>query len=123
MAEVRGKEPSQPGFTGLSRKCSIRFHSFWSSTRNISRRKFSNVLSNGTGDYVSYSWRGDGGNLHVNRGFRIQMNSAMGRKGGLRFITVNRHPQVSRLEQVFKMRLRLCRWAGRRYSVLIERQD
>jgi len=50
-------------------------------------------------------WRDDQGNLHVNRGFRIQMNSAIGPyKGGLRF-----HPTVNlsilkflAFEQVFK---------------------
>ncbi len=50
-------------------------------------------------------WRDDGGNFHVNRGFRIQMNSAIGPyKGGLRF-----HPSVNlgilkflAFEQVFK---------------------
>ncbi len=50
-------------------------------------------------------WQDDGGELHVNRGFRIQMNSAIGPyKGGLRF-----HPSVNlgilkflAFEQVFK---------------------
>src|SRR5467141_4650904 len=50
-------------------------------------------------------WRDDEGNFHVNRGFRIQMNSAIGPyKGGLRF-----HPSVNlgilkflAFEQVFK---------------------
>src|SRR6266566_1246583 len=50
-------------------------------------------------------WRDDQGKLHVNRGFRIQMNSAIGPyKGGLRF-----HPTVNlsilkflAFEQVFK---------------------
>src|SRR5437762_5115599 len=50
-------------------------------------------------------WRDDQGNLHVNRGFRIQMNSAIGPyKGGMRF-----HPTVNlsilkflAFEQVFK---------------------
>ena len=50
-------------------------------------------------------WYDDGGKLHVNRGFRIQMNSAIGPyKGGLRF-----HPSVNQsilkflaFEQVFK---------------------
>jgi glutamate dehydrogenase (NADP+) len=50
-------------------------------------------------------WRDDHGNFHVNRGFRIQMNSAIGPyKGGLRF-----HPSVNlgilkflAFEQVFK---------------------
>ena len=50
-------------------------------------------------------WWDDDGNLRVNRGFRIQMNSAIGPyKGGLRF-----HPSVNQsilkflaFEQVFK---------------------
>lgn len=50
-------------------------------------------------------WRDDAGHLHVNRGFRVQMNSAIGPfKGGLRF-----HPSVNlgilkflAFEQVFK---------------------
>jgi glutamate dehydrogenase (NADP+) len=50
-------------------------------------------------------WRDDSGTLHVNRGFRVQMNSAIGPfKGGLRF-----HPTVNlgilkflAFEQVFK---------------------
>lgn len=50
-------------------------------------------------------WYDDNGNFHVNRGFRIQFNSAIGPyKGGLRF-----HPSVNQsilkflaFEQVFK---------------------
>lgn len=50
-------------------------------------------------------WQDDKGNFHINRGFRIQMNSAIGPyKGGLRF-----HPSVNlsilkflAFEQVFK---------------------
>ncbi|XP_068717176.1 glutamate dehydrogenase-like [Montipora capricornis] len=50
-------------------------------------------------------WRDDKGNIHVNRGFRIQFNSALGPyKGGLRF-----HPTVNlgvlkflAFEQIFK---------------------
>lgn len=50
-------------------------------------------------------WQGDDGEFHVNRGFRIEMNSAIGPyKGGLRF-----HPSVNlgilkflAFEQVFK---------------------
>jgi glutamate dehydrogenase (NADP+) len=51
------------------------------------------------------AWQDDAGELHVNRGFRVQMNSAIGPyKGGLRF-----HPTVNlsilkflAFEQVFK---------------------
>ena len=52
------------------------------------------------------AWVDDSGEIHVNRGYRIQMNSAIGPyKGGLRF-----HPTVNAsilkflaFEQVFKM--------------------
>ena len=53
-------------------------------------------------------WYDDDGNLHVNRGFRVQFNSAIGPyKGGLRF-----HPSVNlsilkflAFEQIFKLSL------------------
>src|SRR3954468_3940477 len=50
-------------------------------------------------------WQDDKGELHVNRGFRIQMNSAIGPyKGGLRFhASVNPGIlKVPAFEQVFK---------------------
>src|SRR5438045_2944053 len=60
-------------------------------------------------------WRDDEGNFHVNRGFRIQMNSAIGPyKGGLRF-----HPTVNlsilkflAFEQVFKNALTTLQMGG-----------
>ena len=49
-------------------------------------------------------WSDDQGRIHVNRGFRVQFNSALGYKGGLRF-----HPSVNLsiikflgFEQIFK---------------------
>ena len=66
-------------------------------------------------------WVDDEGNTHVNRGFRIQFNGAIGPyKGGLRF-----HPSVNAsilkflaFEQIFKNR---PHWIanGRRKRVLI----
>ena len=61
-------------------------------------------------------WEDDEGNIHVNRGYRIQFNSAIGPyKGGLRF-----HPSVNEsiikflgFEQTFKNSLTGRRWAGR----------
>ena len=55
--------------------------------------------------YFRVAWVDDSGEIHVNRGYRIQMNSAIGPyKGGLRF-----HPSVNAsilkflaFEQVFK---------------------
>src|SRR3954462_38763 len=60
-------------------------------------------------------WQDDNGELHVNRGFRIQMNSSIGPyKGGLRF-----HPSVNlgilkflAFEQVFKNALRTLPMGG-----------
>ena len=51
------------------------------------------------------SWKDDGGNVHVNKGYRVQFNNAIGPyKGGLRF-----HPSVNPsvlkflgFEQIFK---------------------
>ena len=59
-------------------------------------------------------WLDDKGEVQINRGFRIQMNSAIGPyKGGLRF-----HPTVTlsvlkflAFEQVFKNSLTTCQWA------------
>ncbi|PID75959.1 MAG: NADP-specific glutamate dehydrogenase [Deltaproteobacteria bacterium] len=60
-------------------------------------------------------WTDDQGNIHVNRGFRVQMNSAIGPyKGGLRF-----HPSVTlsvmkflAFEQVFKNALTTLNMGG-----------
>ncbi len=60
-------------------------------------------------------WQGDDGTVHVNRGFRIEMNSALGPyKGGLRF-----HPSVNlgilkflAFEQVFKNSLTTLAMGG-----------
>ena len=62
-------------------------------------------------------WVDDKGELQINRGFRIEMNSALGPyKGGLRF-----HPTVNlgilkflAFEQSFKIALPLCPWAEER---------
>src|SRR5207248_2943400 len=74
-------------------------------------------------------WIDDKGQIHVNRGWRVQMNSALGPyKGGLRF-----HPTVNAsilkflaFEQVFKNSLSILpvvddrtvpsRWIGHRHS-------
>ncbi|MEJ2056362.1 MAG: NADP-specific glutamate dehydrogenase [Desulfofustis sp.] len=60
-------------------------------------------------------WMGDSGQVHVNRGFRVEMNSAIGPyKGGLRF-----HPSVNlgiikflAFEQVFKNSLTTLAMGG-----------
>lgn len=60
-------------------------------------------------------WEDDAGNLQVNRGYRVQFNSALGPyKGGLRF-----HPTVNLsilkflgFEQTFKNALTGCKFYG-----------
>lgn len=59
-------------------------------------------------------WTDDNGEVHVNIGYRVQFNGAIGPyKGGLRF-----HPSVNLsilkflgFEQTFKMHSPLCLWA------------
>ena len=73
-------------------------------------------------------WLDDEGKVQVNRGFRVEFNSAIGPyKGGLRF-----HPSVNLgilkflgFEQVFKNSLTTCRWVvvkEVRTSILKENQ-
>ena len=63
-------------------------------------------------------WYDDNGKLHVNRGFRIQMNSAIGPyKGGLRF-----HPSVNQSILKFRYKVndsqQLHQLAGRNHQAL-----
>jgi glutamate dehydrogenase/leucine dehydrogenase len=68
-------------------------------------------------DHVPVPWVDDKGEVQVNRGFRVEMNSAIGPyKGGLRF-----HPSVNlgilkflAFEQVFKNSLTTLPWAAAR---------
>jgi len=66
-------------------------------------------------------WEDDKGNVHVNRGFRVQFSSAIGPyKGGLRF-----HPSVNEgivkflgFEQIFKNSLTGLPIGGARAAVI-----
>jgi len=68
-------------------------------------------------------WYDDDGNVHINRGFRIQMNSAIGPyKGGLRF-----HPSVNQsilkflaFEQVFKNSLTQLPMGGGKGGIIVD---
>jgi len=70
-------------------------------------------------------WFDDLGKIQVNRGFRIEMNSAIGPyKGGLRFPSLGNagHPKVLAFEQVFKNSLTtLPMGGGKGGSTLIPR--
>jgi len=49
-------------------------------------------------------WQDDKGVVHINRGFRVQFNSAIGPYKGAAFppVGIPRHYQISGFEQVFK---------------------
>ena len=73
------------------------------------------------------AWIDDAGNTQVNRGYRIQMNSAIGPyKGGIRF-----HPSVNlsilkflAFEQVFKNSLTtLPMGGGKEVLILIQKEN
>ena len=67
-------------------------------------------------------WVDDAGKVQVNRGYRVQFNSAIGPyKGGLRF-----HPSVNQgilkflgFEQTFKNSLTPCPWAAARAALTL----
>ena len=106
MAEVKAKNPAEPEFhqavyevaeslTGL-----LDQHPEFRQAKILER-----MIEPERVIMFRVPWRDDNGELHVNRGFRVQMNSAIGPyKGGLRF-----HPTVNlgilkflAFEQVFK---------------------
>ena len=107
MAEVKAKNPAEPEFHQAVQEVVDSLIACSGAAPGISaRRKFcERIIEPERVIMFRVPWRDDQGNLHVNRGFRIQMNSAIGPyKGGLRF-----HPTVNlsilkflAFEQVFK---------------------
>src|SRR6266568_4396017 len=106
MAEVKAKNPAEPEFHQAvqevvdSLTIVLEQHPEYRHEKILQR-----IIEPERVIMFRVPWRDDQGNLHVNRGFRIQMNSAIGPyKGGLRF-----HPTVNlsilkflAFEQVFK---------------------
>jgi glutamate dehydrogenase (NADP+) len=106
MAEVKAKNPAEPEFHQAvqevveSLTLVLEKHPEYGEHKILER-----IIEPERVIMFRVPWRDDGGNFHVNRGFRIQMNSAIGPyKGGLRF-----HPSVNlgilkflAFEQVFK---------------------
>jgi glutamate dehydrogenase (NADP+) len=106
MAEVKAKNPAEPEFHQAvqevvdSLSIVLEQHPEYRHEKILQR-----IIEPERVIMFRVPWRDDQGNLHVNRGFRIQMNSAIGPyKGGLRF-----HPTVNlsilkflAFEQVFK---------------------
>src|SRR5450631_1310033 len=106
MADVKAKNPSEPEFHQAvqevveSLSLVLDQHPEYRKVKIIER-----IIEPERVIMFRVPWQDDKGELHVNRGFRIQMNSAIGPyKGGLRF-----HPSVNlgilkflAFEQVFK---------------------
>ena len=106
MAEVKAKNPAEPEFHQAvqevldSLSIVLEQHPEYRHEKILQR-----IIEPERVIMFRVPWRDDHGDLHVNRGFRIQMNSAIGPyKGGLRF-----HPTVNlsilkflAFEQVFK---------------------
>jgi glutamate dehydrogenase (NADP+) len=106
MAEVKAKNPAEPEFHQAvqevldSLTVVLEQHPEYRHEKILQR-----IIEPERVIMFRVPWRDDQGSLHVNRGFRIQMNSAIGPyKGGLRF-----HPSVNlsilkflAFEQVFK---------------------
>jgi len=106
MAEVKAKNPAEPEFHQAvqevleSLATVLEHHPEYRDEKILER-----IIEPERVIMFRVPWRDDRGKLHVNRGFRVQMNSAIGPyKGGLRF-----HPTVNlgilkflAFEQVFK---------------------
>jgi glutamate dehydrogenase (NADP+) len=106
MAEVTAKNPAEPEFHQAvqevveSLTLVLETHKEYRKAKIIER-----IIEPERVIMFRCPWQDDQANLHVNRGFRVQMNSAIGPyKGGLRF-----HPSVNlgilkflAFEQVFK---------------------
>src|SRR3990172_5627787 len=116
MAEVKAKNPAEPEFhqtvQEVSESLTVVFqrHPEYRKARILER-----IIEPERVIMFRVPWQDDQGNVQVNRGFRIEMNSAIGPyKGGLRF-----HPSVTlgvlkflAFEQVFKNSLTTLRMGG-----------
>ncbi len=106
MAYVKERNPNQPEFHQAVDEV---INSVWPVVENNPKYQSSNILERIVEPertiMFRVSWVNDNGELNVNKGYRVQMNSAIGPyKGGLRF-----HPSVNlsvmkflAFEQMFK---------------------
>src|SRR3989440_7911444 len=106
MAEVKGKNPGELEFHEAVEEVVISVALVLDRQPRYRKAKIlERIIEPERVVMFRVAWQDDGGELHVNRGFRVQMNSAIGPyKGGLRF-----HPTVNlsilkflAFEQVFK---------------------
>ena len=106
MAAVKAKNPAEPEFHQAVQEVAESLMPCCRSDPSTARRRCSSGSSSRNALIMfRVPWLDDQGDVQVNRGFRIEMNSAIGPyKGGLRF-----HPSVNlgilkflAFEQVFK---------------------
>src|SRR5881398_2393624 len=106
MGEVKAKNPAEPEFHQAVQEVVDSLSVVLEQHPEYRREKIlERIIEPERVIMFRVPWRDDQGALHVNRGFRVQMNSAIGPyKGGLRF-----HPSVNlgvlkflSFEQVFK---------------------
>jgi glutamate dehydrogenase (NADP+) len=106
MARVRAKDPQQPEFHQAAEEVAESVAPLLEKKAEYRKRRIlERIVEPERVVMFRVPWQDDKGDVHVNRGFRIEMNSAIGPyKGGLRF-----HPSVNlgilkflAFEQVFK---------------------
>src|SRR5436189_1191990 len=106
MAEVKAKNPGESEYSPAVREVVESLtHVMYRNPRERKAKVLERIIEPERVIMFRVPWQDDAGEIHVNRGFRVQMNSAIGPyKGGLRF-----HPTVNlgilkflAFEQVFK---------------------
>lgn len=92
LADIRQKDPQHPEFHQAAEEV---FRSLWPFIESNPKYRKNGILERMVEPertvIFRVPWVDDAGRVHVNRGYRVQMNSALGPyKGGLRF-----HPSVN----------------------------
>jgi len=106
MVSAKAKNAAEPVSIRQSRKCSIRYGWCWGEHPEYrSARLLERVAEPERVIMFRLPWFDDQGSIQINRGFRIEMNSAKGPyKGGLPF-----HPSVNLGILAPPLSLRFCR--------------
>ena len=106
MARIEAKNPNEPEFLQAVKEVAVTVIPFISTRKEYTGKKLLERMAEPERTIIfRVPWVDDKGEIQVNRGFRIQMNSAIGPyKGGIRF-----HPTVNlsvlkflAFEQTFK---------------------
>lgn len=106
IARIEARNPNEPEFLQAVKEVAITVLPFIETRKEYSGKKLLERMAEAERIIIfRVPWMDDKGEIHVNRGYRIQMNSAIGPyKGGIRF-----HPTVNlsvlkflAFEQVFK---------------------